>query len=77
MPVVVCWYFVFTGDGGGVSGRYLKGVWVYLSGIQGNRRHLDVFGGHLGSQSLQYGAKTLSWRSPKRHDFCLSEHAET
>ena len=61
----------------GVSGGCVGGVWGYLSGIHGNLRRSDLFGGYLGFQSLQYGAKTLSWRSPERHDFCLSEHAET
>ena len=30
----------------------------------------DVFGGYMGSQSLQYGAKTLFRHSPERHKFC-------
>ena len=41
----------------------------YLSGFQGNLRHLNVFGGHLGSDSLQYGTKRLFWHSPKSKTF--------
>ena len=77
MPVVVCWYCVLTGDGWGVSGGYLRGVWVYLSGIPGNQRCLDMFGGNLGSQSLQYGAKTVPWRSPELNEFCSCRYIET
>ena len=44
----------------GMVGRCLGGVWWVsegcLSGIHGKHRHSDVFGGILGSQSLQYGA---------------------
>ena len=29
-----------------------------------------MFGGYVGSQSLQYGAKTLFRHSPERHNFC-------
>ena len=47
----------------------MGGVWGYLSGIHGNLRRLDVFGGYLGSPSLQYGAVTIFWHSPERHDF--------
>ena len=42
----------------------------YLSGIHRNWRRSDVFGGYVGSQSLQYGAKTLFRHSPERHNFC-------
>ena len=49
--------------------RCLGGVLGYLSGIHGNLRRWDVFGGYLGSPSLQYGAVTLFWHSPDRHDF--------
>ena len=41
----------------------------YLSGFQGNLRRLNVFWGHLGSHSLQYGTKTLFWDSPKSKTF--------
>ena len=47
----------------------LGGVLGYLSGIHGNLRRSDVFGGYLGSLSLQYGAVTLFWHSPERRDF--------
>ena len=47
---------MLPGDIWWVSGGCLVGVWGYLSGIHGNRRRLDVFGGYLASQSLQYGA---------------------
>ena len=47
----------------------LGGVLGYLSGIHGNLRRSDVFGGYLGSSSLQYGAVTLFWHSPERRDF--------
>ena len=36
----------------------------------GGARRSDVFGGYVGSQSLQYGAKTLFRHSPERHNFC-------
>ena len=55
----------------------LGGVWRYLSGICGNWRRLDVFGGYHGSQSLLYGAKTLFWHIPKRHDFLSPDQTET
>ena len=58
----------------GVSGGCLWGVWRvsegYLSGIYGIWRRSDVVGGYVGSQSLQYGAKTLFRHSPVRHNFC-------
>ena len=47
----------------------LGGVLGYLSGIHGNLRRSDVFGGYLGSPSLQYGAVTLFWHSLERRDF--------
>ena len=47
----------------------LGGVYGYLSGIHRNLRCSDVFGGYLGSPSLQYGAVTLLWHSPERHKF--------
>ena len=47
----------------------MGGVWGYRSGIHENLRRLDAFGGYLGSPSLQYGAVTLFWYSPERHDF--------
>ena len=38
---------------------------------------LDVFEGYLGSQSLQYGAKTPFWHSPTRNYFCSPDYTET
>ena len=64
--VVVCWHVMFHGDALWVSGGCLGGVWGTWSGIHLNQRCLDVFGGYLGSQSLQYGAKILVWQSPER-----------
>ena len=52
-----------------MSGGCLVGVWRYLSGIHGNRRHSNVFGGYLGSQSLQFGAVPLFWHNSERHNF--------
>ena len=49
----------------------------YLSGINGNWRHLDVFVGYLGSQSLQYRVKALFWHSPERHGLFSSDSTET
>ena len=43
--VVVCLHVLFNGDVWGVSVGYLGGVRGYLSGIHGNQRRLDVFGG--------------------------------
>ena len=67
---VVCWHFIFPGDiwgclGGpwGVSG----GIWVVFMEIGGAWISL---GGYMGSQSLQYGGKTLFWHSPDRYGFC-------
>ena len=45
LVVGVCWHFMFPGDIWGVSGRSLWGVWRYLSGIHGNWRRLNKFGG--------------------------------
>ena len=75
--VVVCWHLMMPGEVWGVSRECLVYVWVYLSGVHGNRRQSDVFGGYLGSQALQYGAKTLFWHSPERHDLFSSDYSET
>ena len=75
--VVVCWHLMIPGEVWGVSGGCLVCVRVYLSGIHGNRRQSDVFGGYLGSQSLQYGATTLFWHSPESHDLFSSDYIET
>ena len=69
VSVGVCWHVVFPGDIWGVSLGCLGGVGGYLSGNFGNWRRLDVFWGYLGSQSLQYGAKTPFWHSPERNNF--------
>ena len=45
--------------------------------FHGHRRHLDVFVEYLGSQSLQYGATTLSWQNPERHNFSSPGRIET
>ena len=42
----------------------------YLIGIHRNWRRSDVFGGYVGSQSLQYWTKTLFRCSPERQNFC-------
>ena len=61
----------------GLSGECLEGVWGKLSGIHGNRRPTNVFGGYMGSQALQYGVKTLFWHSPERYGFLSTDHTET
>ena len=70
--VVVCWHLDFPGDVlrclgdvWGISG----GVCGYFSGIHGHLRCSDVILGYLGSPSLQYGAVTLLWHSPEKHNF--------
>ena len=75
--VVVSWNLMMPGEVWGVSRECLVYVWVYLSGVHGNQRQSDVFGGHLGSQALQYGAKTLFWHILKMHDFFSPDHTET
>ena len=77
VSVDVCWHVLFPGETLGVSGGCVGGVWRYMSGIHENRRHWDVIGGCLGSQSMQYGAKTLFWHIPKMHDFFSPDHTET
>ena len=77
VSVGVCWNVVFPGDIWGVPLGCLGGILEYLSGNHGNRRRLDVFGGYLGSKSLQYGAKTPFWHRPKRNNFCSPDHTET
>ena len=75
--VVVCWHLMFPGDIWGVSGRSLRGVWGYLSGIHRNWRRLNMFGGYTGSQSLQCGVKTLFWHSLEWYGFLSTDHTET
>ena len=67
-----------------VPWRCLGGVWRMSGGCLGvsgwkswKSEVLGFVGVYLGSQSLQYGAKTLIWSSPERHDFCSSDHIET
>ena len=67
VSVGVCWYVVFLGDTTGLSGGCLKHIWVVFIEIGGARMCL---GGYVGSQSIQYGAKTLFRHSPERHNFC-------
>ena len=77
VSVGVCWHVVFPGDSWGVSLGCLVGVWGYLSGNHGSRRLLDVFVGYLGSQPLQYGAKTPIWQRLKRNNFFSPDYSET
>ena len=74
MSVFVCWRLL-PGDAMGMSGGCLRVSEGYLSVIHRNWRLSDAFGGYVGSQSLQYGAKTLFRHSPVRHNFC--HHTET
>ena len=49
----------------GVCGISLSGgCQEYLSGSHGNWRRLNVFGGYMGSRSLQYGAKNTILAQP-------------
>ena len=57
--VVVCWHFMFPGDIWWVSGRSLRGVWRYLSGIHGHWRSLNKFGGYMRSQSTVWSENTI------------------
>ena len=77
VSVGVCWHLVFPRDIWGVSLVCLGCVWGYLSGNHGNQRRLDACGGYMGSQSLQYGAKTPFWQSAKRNTFFSPDHTET
>ena len=61
----------------GVIRGMFGGVWGNLSGIHGNWRRLNKFGGYMRSQSLQYGVKTLFWHSPERYGFLSTDHTET
>ena len=65
----VCWRVLLSVDILSSLEGCLGGVWGYLSGIHGHKRCSDVFGGYLGSPSLHYGAVTLLWHSPERHNF--------
>ena len=75
--VDICWHVMFHRDAVGLSGECLEGVWGKLSGIHGNRRPTNVFGGYMGSQSLQYGVKTLFWHSSEWYGFLSTDHTET
>ena len=75
--VGVCWHFMFHRDAMGLSGECLGGVWVNLSWIHGNWRCTNVFGGYMGSQSLQYGVKTLFCHSLELYGFLATDHTET
>ena len=77
VSVGVCLHVMFPVEALGVSGECLGGVWGYMGVTHGICRRLDVFGGYLGSHSLQYRAKTLFWHIPKRHDFFSPDHTET
>ena len=58
------------GDVRWASGGYLSGM------IHGNQRRSDVFGGYVGSQSLQYGAKTVFWHRLEIHGFLSPDQTE-
>ena len=68
-----CVYWRCLGGVWGMSG----GVWGDKNGIHGHWRRLDVFVGYMGSQSLQYGATTIFWQNPERHNFSLPGRIET
>ena len=70
VSVFVCWHVVLPGDAMGCLGDVWGVSEGYLSGIHRNWRRSDVFGGYVGSQSLQYGTKTLFRCSPERQNFC-------
>ena len=70
VSVFVCWHVVLPGDAMGCLGDVWGVSEGYLSGIHRNWRLSDAFGGYVGSQSLQYGAKTLFRHSLERHNFC-------
>ena len=80
----VCWRLLLSVGfssslemSGGVYEGCLGGFLGYKNGFHGHRRHLDVFVEYLGSQSLQYGATTLSWQNPERHNFSSPGRIET
>ena len=69
VSVGFCWRLVFSGDVLGCLGGVWGDVWWYLSGIYGNQRRSNVFGGHLGFHPLQYKAisdnlKKSNWKLP-------------
>ena len=73
VSVGVCWrllaYCVHCRCHGvvwGMSGGCLRDIWVVFIEIGGARMCL----GYVGSQSLQYGTKTLLRCSPERQNFC-------
>ena len=77
VSVGVCWHVMFHRDAVGLSGECLEGVWGKLSWSHGNWRPTNVFGGYIGSQSLQYGVKTLFWHSLEYYGFLSTNHTET
>ena len=70
-------HFMFPRDIWVLCGKSLRGVGGYLSGINGNWRRLNKFGGQMGSQSLQYRVKTLFWHSPEWYGFLTTNQNET
>ena len=70
VSVFVCWRLLACC----VTWRCHGDVWGvsegYMSGIHRNWRLSDAFGGYVGSQSLQYGAKMLFRHSLEGHNFC-------
>ena len=60
-----------------LSGGCLVGMGRCLSDIHGNWRQSDKLLGYLGSQSLQYGAASLFWHNPERHNFCSPDYNDT
>ena len=68
----VCWRVLLSVDivsSLEMSEGCLGDIWGYMSDIHRHQRCSDVFGGYLGSPSLHYGAVTLLWHSPERHNF--------
>ena len=80
----VCWRLLLSVGISRSPERYrgcLGDVWWVSGGIRvvfmeigGTRMCL---GGYLGSQSLQYGATTLFWHSPEKHDLFSPDYTET
>ena len=58
------------------SERYL-GVSEWYSWKLGKLEVLEYVWGYTGSQSLQYGVKTLFWHSLEWYGFLSTDHTET
>ena len=61
----------------GVSGRTLRGVWGYLSGIHGNWRRLNKFGGVYGFSVLAVWRENTILTQPWSVRFLSTDHTET